>query len=350
MSEKTEEATPKKLRKAREDGNVAKSAEFTGLMVLLAALAATVITIETIASRLIALYLEAIRLGQRPDLDASHIGPFLYGALESMGLMLAPILAAAFVAAAFFSYVQIGALFTIKPLIPDASKLNPAGGLKNMFNKKKAVELVKNVLKLSLMAAIGYGVFVDQIVHLLRAPRLDLFSAASLLEGGALALSMYLIGGLIAFGVFDLLWQRHTHKKDLMMSKDEVKREYKESEGDPMVKAQREALHRQMMNEAGMRKVKEADVVVVNPTHVAVALRYRQEEARAPQVVARGKGKVAAQIKALARRHRVPVVRDITLARSLVELELDEDIPPEFYEPVAEILRFAWSLRDEGRR
>ena len=346
MSEKTEEATPKKLRKARQEGNVAKSGEFTGLAVLLAALAATVITIESIAAGLIALYLEAIALGQRPDLDSSHIGPFLYGSLESMGRMLAPILAAAFAAAAFFSYVQIGALFTMKPLIPDATKLNPAQGLKSMFSKKKAVELVKNVLKLTLMAAVGYGVFVDQIVHLLRAPRLDLFSAAALLRNGALDLSMYLVGGLIAFGVFDLYWQRHTHKQELMMSKDEVKREYKESEGDPMVKAQREALHRQMMSEAGMRRVKEADVVVVNPTHVAVALRYREEEARAPQVVARGKGKVAAQIRELARRHRVPVVRDVTLARSLVELETDSDIPPEFYEPVAEVLRFAWSLSE----
>jgi flagellar biosynthetic protein FlhB len=347
VSEKTEEATPKRKRKARQEGDVAKSPEFTGVTVLLAALAATVITGHSIAGRLLSLFERSIALASRPQPDPSLVGPFLMESLRVLALILAPILAAAFALAAFISYIQIGPIFTIKPLIPDAKKLDAIEGLKNLFNKDKAVELVKNVLKLTLMGAIGYATFFEHLAALVRTPRLQLADAFVVFRQGAMELTGYLVGGLVGFAVFDFFWKRHSHAKKMRMSKDEVKREHKESEGDPMIKSQREALHRQMINEAGMKRVSDADVVVVNPTHVAVALRYREEEARAPQVVSRGRGEVAREIKKLARRHRVPIVHNVGLARSLVELELEEEIPQEFYEPVAEILRFAYELGRE---
>ena len=129
------------------------------------------------------------------------------------------------------------------------------------------------------------------------------------------------------------------------MSKDEVQREYKQSEGDPMLKGQRNAMHQEIMNDPGMSRVRDADAVVVNPSHVAVAIRYRAEESRAPQVIAAGKGAVALEIKRLARRENIPIVKNIPLARALVEVDLEDTIPPDMYEAVAEVLTFVYQLR-----
>lgn len=350
MSEKTEEATPKRRRKARQDGDVARSNEFTGVAVMLAAFAALVITAPMIAARLMAFTLRAIHLATSPVAGRDLVGRFLMDGLQTAALALAPVLAAAFAAAGFFTYVQIGALFTIKPLIPDAKRLNMAQNLKNLVNKDKLVELVKNLLKIGIMAGVAYGLIADELAAVIVTPRGRLEHGVAALTSSALRLGMSLIGALIFFGVADLLWQRHRHSEKLKMSKDEVKREYKESEGDPMLKGKRRQLHQELINDPGVRNVPDADAVVVNPTHVAVALRYREGTDQAPMILATGTGEVARQIRALARRHDIPIVRNVPLARALVEVGVDEEIPPEFYEPVAEILKFVYSLRAQGAR
>ena len=255
------------------------------------------------------------RLATRPQIDPELIGRYLLGALGELALALAPVLAVAFVAAGFFTYVQIGALFTIKPLIPDMKRLNAAQNLKNLVGKDKLVELVKNLAKLGIMTCVGYAMISDQIEAVIMTPRGRLAHGTAILADAALRLGAAMIGALVVFGLADLLWQRHRHAKKLRMSKDEVKREYKQSEGDPQLKGKRRQLHQQLINDPGTRKVPDADAVVVNPTHVAVALRYRKEQMRAPKILAAGKGEVARQIKWLARRHQIPIVRNVPLAR-----------------------------------
>jgi type III secretion YscU/HrpY family protein len=348
MSEKTEEATPKKKRKAREDGQVAKSAEFTGVAVMVVAVAVVGLMAALIAQRLAGITLQAVELASRPDVGTHHIGPFLMEGLTTLAILLAPLLGVTFVIAAFVSYVQIGALFTIKPLIPDLKRVDPFKGAKNIVSKAKLVELVKNVSKLTLMGVIGYGVVRDALIPLVMTPRVDLFSATLLFAMLALRLSLILVAGLIVFGIIDLIWQRYKHAKDLRMSKDEVKREYKESEGDPMLKGKRKQLHQELINDAGIARIRDADAVVVNPTHVAVALRYREGEMHAPTIVAAGRGEVAREIKRLARRYDIPIIHNVALARALVELDLEREIPEEFYDAVAEILRFVYSLKQEN--
>lgn len=343
--EKTEEATPKRKRQAREDGDVARSAEFTGVAVMLASFGALVASSSMIVERLMVLMRQSIRLATRPQIGPELIGRYLLGALGELALALAPVLAVAFVAAGFFTYVQIGALFTIKPLIPDMKRLNAAQNLKNLVGKDKLVELVKNLAKLGIMTCVGYAMISDQIEAVIMTPRGRLAHGTAILADAALRLGAAMIGALVVFGLADLLWQRHRHAKKLRMSKDEVKREYKQSEGDPQLKGKRRQLHQQLINDPGTRKVPDADAVVVNPTHVAVALRYRKEQMRAPKILAAGKGEVARQIKWLARRHQIPIVRNVPLARGLVEVGADEEIPEEFYEPVAEILKFVYELR-----
>lgn len=346
MSEKTEQATPKRLRKAREDGQVAKSAEFTGALVMAAAFGALIATGPMILEELVAFTLDTITLATSPEPTPEQIQGHLFAALETLARCIAPVLAVAFATAALISYVQVGALFTLKPVIPDASKLDMSKGLKNLMNKDKAVMLVKNLVKIGLMTAIGYTLISGLVPNLLRTPRSNLSASTALLREGVFSLSVTMIAAMLALGIADLVWQRHKHKKSLMMSKDEVTREHKESEGDPMLKGKRRQLHQELMNDPGLRAVPDADAVVVNPTHVAVALRYRQGQMHAPKIIAAGRGETARQIKALAKRCRIPIVRNVPLARALADVGVEQEIPEDFYESVSVILNYAYSLRD----
>lgn len=346
MSEKTEEATPKKKRQAREKGQVAKSAEATGVAVMLSAIAVLVVMGLLIVERLATFCLQAIELATRPELDSSAAGPFLFEALMALGLMIGPLLAITFVIAGFITYIQIGPLFTLKPVIPDANKLNPTEGLKNLFKPSKLVDLAKNILKLSVMGALGYVILRQIMPPMALTPQASLLDATAALSAGALRLSLYLVGGLVAFGVFDYFWQLHQHNKNLRMAKHEVTQEHKENQGDPMLKGKREQFHRELMQGGGgIKNVKDADAVIVNPTHIAVAIRYRSDEMHAPTIISCGKGITAQKIKQMARRYDIPIVHNIELARALVEVGLEQEIPEEFFEPVAEVLRFVYDLK-----
>lgn len=350
MSEKTEKPTQKRRDKARKEGNVAKSAEFTGAMVMLFAWAGLSGWMTVIVGRSANLIRNSIDLISKPQPTPTDIGPFLLAGLGEMGLMLAPPLALAFVAAAFFNYVQIGALFTLEPLMPQGKRMDPVAGFKRMFEPKKAVDLAKNIAKLTVAGVLGYLVVRDRLGLLVEMPRLTLWKCLIALSDVIFDLCMYLGGALVIFGIADLFWQRYQHEKNLMMGKDEVKREYKEAQGDAQVKGQRKQMHRELLNASGVKQVKKADAVVVNPTHVAVALRYDESSGGAPKVLAAGRGEVAKQIKRQARRWGVPIVRNVQLARALVDTEIDQEIPPEFYEPVAELLTYVYQLRRERQK
>lgn len=346
--EKTEQPTAKRLRKARQDGNVAKSAEFTGVAVMITSLVAAMLWVPNAVERWMGFVRQAVTYLETPRPDLSSIPAFMQEAGTLVLYSIMPILGAAFVVAAFIAYIQIGPVFAMKTIIPDGSKLNPAGGFKNMFSKAKAVDLAKNVSKLVLMGAIGTTVYLDQVPSLIRTPALSLSSAMVAFGVAAFDVAQYLLGGLVAFAVIDILWQRHKHNKDLMMSKQEVKEEYKESEGDPQIKAKRKQMHKELLREASISNVKNADAVVVNPTHVAAAIRYDAELAEAPRVMAKGRGETAQRIRKLARRYDIPIVRDVALARALVDVDLEDEIPEDLYEAVAEVLQFVYSLREES--
>ncbi len=350
-AEKTEDPTPKRLREAREEGNVAKSAEFTGVAVMLTAIGVLVFWAASVAEQLAATVVHATELAARPDLDKEMLGPVLFDALERVSWMLFPLLGATFVMAAFVSFVQVGAIFTPKVLLPKGEKLNPLEGFKKMFSKDKAVELGKNLTKIILMGGIGIAVLADNLPPILRVPRVNLAHGLEVFEAIALELGMYLVGGLFAFGAFDLWWQRKQWWEKLKMSKKEIEDEHKEQEGDPEIENKREQKHKELIDEAGQSDaVADADTVVVNPSHVAVALEYHRDEMDAPHIVASGRGERARHIKKIARRYDVPIVRDVRLARGLFDCEIDEPVPPDFYEPVAEILQFVWDLADETPR
>jgi len=342
---KTEDPTPKRLREAREEGNVGFSSEFTGVVVMVSALGVLVFWMSSVTRELISITVEAIRLAARPDLEARMLAPFVFEGLRRAAWIVFPLLGTVFVMAAFISFVQIGPLFTVDPLLPDGDKLNPLKGFKNLVSKDKFVELGKNLVKIAIMGGIGYLVLASAIPSILRMPYVDLFEAVRIFRSIALDLGMYLVLGLVAFGIFDLWWTRKHRWDQLKMSKKEVEDERKEQEGDPEVEQERKDKHKELIDEAQQTKaVEDADAVVANPSHVAVALQYREDEMDAPHVVASGKGPRARKIKRLARRFDVPVLRDVELARSLHDCDVGSAVPAEFYEPVAEVLKFVYEL------
>ncbi len=348
MTEKTEEATPKRRREARKDGQVAKSAEFTGVVVMLSAIAVVVVMGLAVVRRLAEFTLQAIEVATRPQLDSSAVGPFIYESLMTIGWMMGPLVGVTFLMAALITYIQVGPGLSIKPVIPDFAKLDMVKGLKQMFAVDKLVELAKNVGKLSAMGAVGYLVLRKLMPSMALTPRGNLLDSTVALAAAALHLSLFLVAGLVLFGIIDLIWQRYQHEKKLRMAKHEVKREFKESEGDPMMKGKRKEVHRELAQGSGLKNVQDSDAVVVNPTHIAVALRYREEEMTAPTIVACGKGMTARKIKRRARRHGIPLVRNIELAHALVDVGLESQIPEEFFEPVAQVLKYVYELEDKS--
>lgn len=347
---KTEDPTPKRLREAREEGNVGLSTEFTGVVVMVTALGVLVFWMSTVTRELLGITVEAIELATRPDLEPRMLGPFLFEGLRRVAWILFPLLGTTFVIAAFISFVQVGPLFTVDPLVPEGNRLNPIEGFTNLVSKDKFVELGKNVVKIAIMSGIGYLVLASAIPSILRIPRVDLVHGVQVFESIALELGMFLVMGLVAFGIFDLWWTRKHRWDQLKMSKKQVEDERKEQEGDPEIEQERKDKHKELIDEAQQTKsVEDADAVVANPSHVAVAITYREEEMEAPRVVASGKGPRARKLKRLARRYDVPVLRDVDLARSLYDCDVGTAIPEEFYEPVAEILSFVYELEKDQR-
>jgi flagellar biosynthetic protein FlhB len=239
----------------------------------------------------------------------------------------------------------VGSLFTMDPLMPKLEKLNPLAGIKNMVSKKTVVELIKNLAKISIAGYVVFGVVRDAMGMVVQTARQDVPGIMAVM--GELVYRVAARVGLVflLFSIFDIWWQRKSYMKDMMMSKDEVKKEYKESEGDPHHKAHRKQMHQEIMEGAQMESVKSADVIVTNPDHVAVALKYDRNKDAAPRVLAKGLDFKAEKIKEIARAADVPLLRNVPLAHALLRIDVGQDIPEEMYDAVAEVLNFVYGLK-----
>lgn len=345
--DKTEEASEQKLAKAREDGDIPKSAEMTSALIMIGASATVLLTLEGMGAEWMGLMGRCLDVAMRAEVDRGLVGRALEDALMTTARMSAPVLVVSAAAAGFFMYVQVGSLITLKPLKPDLNRMNPINGFKQIFTKDKFIDLGRNLLKLSMMAYLAYLVLMDHVPGMVRLPRGELMHGVSALGAATWELGKWLVGSMLVLGGVDLLLQKKRYNKRMMMSKEEVKREYKDSEGDAQTKGQRKQFHQELLESAGSSRVKQADAVVVNPTHVAVAIVYKADQMRAPTIIARGKGAEAQHIKQLARRYQIPIIHNVALARAMVELDVEQEVPPELYDAVAEVLRFVYALRKE---
>jgi type III secretion protein U len=260
---------------------------------------------------------------------------------------VAPVLAGIALAGVGLALAQAGFNLNFSKLAPSLSKLSPSKVLKRWFSLQGVFELLKTVAKLGLVLFIGYWVVKGALVGVLALHRAELSGFYGVLAtvSRSFAVQVGLAFAVVAAADYYFQWRRW--KKGLMMTKDEVKREHKEQEGDPIIKSQRKGLHQELANQQIVGETRVADAVVVNPTHLAVALRYDRETMAAPRVTAKGAEAVARMMLDEARRHDVPVVRDVPLARALFAVEMGRYVPKELYEAVAEVLLFARQLRQE---
>lgn len=350
--EKTEKPTEKRLRDARKKGQVSKSQDLTSALMLITAVCILWLGGTLTATVLVRTMKSGIETAGsfQGELTRDRALEFLNQGVWDLGIALAPWFIFMFIGAVLYNYIQVGSLFAPESLKPNANKFNPANNFKEKFLKpKQYIELGKTVLKSVITFAVVAAVISSEI------PNLSLLLSQP--AGNVVAYTFTLIlrigfyVGLIFLGlaVGDFFLQRFLFLKQMRMSKHEVKQEYKESEGDPLIKWMRKNLHREILEQSSIAAVKQADVVVVNPTHVAVALAYDREKMGAPTIVAKGADLIAQQIREIAKESNVPLMRDVPLARELFEFDIDEEIPEDLYETVAEVLRWVYSLNEENK-
>ncbi|MEO1233716.1 MAG: EscU/YscU/HrcU family type III secretion system export apparatus switch protein, partial [Myxococcota bacterium] len=343
--EKTEEATPEKLRKAKEEGQVPKSQDFVGALGFAVGFFVLVAVVSFVFGEVEKFTREAIEQGVR-DPSLETLLNLLGDAIPVILKVSLPIGVGVFIAGVFSNVIQTGFFLAFKVLNPKLDKINPINGLKGLFKVKKFVELIKNIVKMSAAGWLAWNVMENALADMTLAVTLPLEEAVSF---SARLVFEYLVKTIVLFvfiGVLDLIWSRRQFNKEQMMSKYDVKQEYKQMEGDPQMKGQRKQLAHELLFGGGAEAVKNADAVVVNPAHIAVAIKYDDDD-RAPKVVAKGMRVHAEKIKELAKQYGVPILRNVPLAQALNKLDVDEEVPEELYEAVAEVLSFVYKIREE---
>jgi flagellar biosynthetic protein FlhB len=350
--EKTERPTEKRLRDARKKGQVSKSQDLTSALMLICAVLVFWLSGTITASVL----LKAMQTGIETagsftgTLTQERAGELLLAAVSDMAWALAPLFVFLFAGAILFNYIQIGSLLAFEGVKPDINKLNPAEGFKQKFLKAKTyVELGKTLLKAFITFVVVGWVLWTEIPNIVALSAQPVGNIVAYTSGLILRIGFYVGTLFLALAVGDFFLQRFLFLNQMKMSKQEVKQEYKETEGDPLIKWMRRSMHKEILAQSSIAAVKTADVVLVNPTHVAVALKYDRAQMGAPTVVAKGADLLAKQIREIAKKADVPMMRDIPLARALYELDIDQEIPEEMYETVAEVLRWVYSLSEEAK-
>ncbi len=343
--DKTEEPSQKKIDDARREGNVWKSRDLSGAISFAVAMAVVKGTWSGFETEIKTLFYFAIEHISHPTDLATATQQMIIMATIGLMTICLPIALASGITGAMLDFLQVGALFTAKAVMPKLDKLNAINGLKNLVGKKQLVEMVKSIFKLSVTGNVVYRVVRDAMGMVVATTRGD--SAMTMLVMGELVYRIVVRVTLLflLFAIFDVWWQRRSYMKDQMMSKSDVKKEYKESEGDPHHKAKRKELHHEILEGAQMQAVKKADVVVTNPDHVAVALQYDKTNDGAPRVIAKGMNLRAEALKALAKDADVPMLRNVPLAHALLRIEVGQEVPEELYDAVAEVLNFVYQLK-----
>ncbi|MDX8392184.1 MAG: flagellar biosynthesis protein FlhB [Mariprofundaceae bacterium] len=347
-AQQTEDATPKRIEDARKKGQVPLSREPSTAIafLILSGISITGVAAWT-GQRLMgmmAYYLSASPAMLRADGPGMQSLLFMIGG--DMAAIILPLVLPMLLLGIIVTFIITGPVFTFETLKPKFSKISPMAGFKRLFSTKGLAEFVKSLLKLCIISLICGVVLTDLMPQITHANRLDIYAIISLALDGTLQLA-----GLTALVFFfialaDVLYQKWEHAKGLRMSKKEMKDENKDTEGDPYLKAKIRQIQQEQARSRMMADVPKADVVITNPTHVAVALSYQSGGSGAPTVLAKGKGKTAAKIREIAREHRIPMRENKPLARSLFKaVKVGHEIPEELYEAVAIILAEIFKMR-----
>jgi len=352
--DKSEEPTPHRLREAREKGQVAKSREITTAFLLLLSYFLFRYLGEYMWKNLAEMAQTIFQLiPEAREFSLPFAGYLLLLGLRAMAFVLLPIFGITFVAALLAEALQTGFVFSLDPLNPKIERINPLEGFKRMFSMQGFVELIKSLIKISIVFYIAWYAAKDDLAYIIVLVEAHPWQA--LVLGGDIAYRIAIRVGLfyILVAILDYLYRRWEYMRNLKMTRQEVKEEYKRLEGDPMVKQRMRDLQRQVAQQRMMSSVPQADVVVTNPTHIAVALKYDTARMKAPTVLARGERKIAEEIRAIAEKHEITIVQNELLARSIYRTtRVNQEIPSDLYQAVAEVLAYVYKIkRDrEARR
>ncbi|MEE3470000.1 MAG: flagellar biosynthesis protein FlhB [Butyrivibrio hungatei] len=351
-AEKSEQPTAKKLEDARKEGQVAKSQEVATAFSLLSLFVILRVVYALMGSTFTNIfprvYNDIPNVARTYDgqLPIAYITSIINKAMLTLLLLCAPFFIVGFAVAFISDYVQVGYKPTSKPLQPKLSKLNPVSGLKKIFSTRKLFELAKSIVKLLIMGIVIYSFFSKRNDYLFLLYDMPLTQAIGLMGNLIIDLGFRVAIAYMIIALADFIYQKRKFTKDMMMTKQEVKDEFKNSEGSPEVKSAQKRRMMEASRRRMMQAVPQADVVITNPTHYAVAVKYDAEEAEAPIVVAKGADFVAQRIKELARESGVEIVENKPLARMLyANVEVGELVPPELYKAVAEVLAYVYHLK-----
>jgi flagellar biosynthesis protein FlhB len=349
-AEKTEEPTDKRRQKAREDGQVGQSADLSNVFSISAAFLAFYILAPQVWDMLLLLTKSALSFANTPsDVNDMRIFLAVSNPIKKPAPLLILVMCCAAFCGALCTMSQTKFLFTMKPLKPKFSKLNPVNGIKKIFGAENWFNLGKSIIKLSIIGPIGYFTFMDFFPTLLGLLDVPIHQHLSIGSTAIATSFIKIIAFLLLIGIIDLCWQKWRNYKKMKMSKQEVKDENKATMGDESVKRKIIAQGLQRARQRMMQDVPKADVVVTNPTHIAVALAYTGEEGKAPIVLAKGRGFVAQRIREIAKENNVPVLERKPLARALfASVEIGKEIPYELFKAVAEVLAYVYRIK--GKR
>lgn len=353
--EKTEPATDKRLREAREDGKVVKSRELSAAVDLIALFVIMKFCMSFISNG----FLESFHIfyNKIPDviaesgggLTANMVSRLMMQSLVQMIKVAAPFLIVGFVIAFLINVIQIkGIKVTLKPLKPKPDKFNPINGFKRMFSKNSLFELLKSILKIVVIAVVAYSSIRTEINDIFILYDMELLAAIILIGNVVINTGLRIALVYLVIGFVDWFYQKKTFDDDMKMTKQEVKEEFKNTEGNPEIKGKQ----RQRMREASQRRMMQelpgADVIITNPTHLAVALKYEESSGKAPIVIAKGEDYLAMKIREVAKEYQIDVVENKPLARMLyANVDIGQEIPPELYQSVAEILAMVYQLKNK---
>lgn len=349
--EKTEQPTEKRLRDARKKGQVAVSQDLTSALLLISIVVVVWFIGNSIGSVLQNSFRDQIEFAAtfKGEFTNETVFKIIWQGLKTMIWTLTPIFLTVLVFAILGNYLQIGSVFSFESISPKFDKLNPAKGFKQRFLKTQPyIELGKTIFKISITAMIGgYILWTsrEDLVNLIaKPPEVVVTYTFSLVLEICLkiGITFFILGGL------DFFLQRYLQRLDLRMTKRELQEEYKETEGNPLIKSQRQYLHREILSNNLAAAVREADVVLANPTHISIALKYERGKNIAPIITAKGADLMAAHIRQIASESGIPIKHDIPLANALFEFEIKDEIPEQLYEPVAAVLQWVYSIKKEN--
>jgi flagellar biosynthetic protein FlhB len=342
--EKTEEATPKKIEDARKEGNVPKSQDMSGLFTLFVAVLTFLGLMFILKEQFFTLFKYILQYNPE-ELNRESIFSLFFVVIKVFLLTAVLFTVPVAIAGILGAFAQFGFIFTTKPLVPDLKKIDPIKGLGNLFSMKKAIEGVKITFKSFITLGIGFYLFWGFIQELPTVTLFPLFQQVDWLMEKVVIIVFTMLFVTAVFAIIDTMIVRYQYFQKLKMSKQEIKDEYKNMEGDPLIKAKIRQIQMQMSQKRMISAIPEADVVVTNPTHYSVAIRYDKEQDHIPRVVAKGVDNMAFQIRKIATEHGVRIMENPPLARSLYkDVELDEFIPEALFQTVAELLAYVYKL------